>query len=316
MKTLLPNAREFPRFAGIPTFCRYPLLDSLDHAPDWALYGVPFDAGVTYRPGARFGPRAIRVASAYVKPYHLEHDLNLAEVFSLADAGDSPISPYSTEKTQHATARFASGLGDRRTRLFAVGGDHSIALANLRAVRKRHSPKKPLALIHFDAHLDTVDVISGEKYTHASPFIRAVEEGLIDPKAMMTIGIRGPLNTATDLDYARQHGITILTMRDVASGRATAALAEFVAELRRSGRPTYLTFDIDSIDPAFAPATGTPSVGGLTTHQSLEFLRACRGVNLVGADLVEVLPDLDHAGTTAFLAAHLIFEILCASAPL
>ncbi|MCA9310906.1 MAG: arginase family protein, partial [Phycisphaerales bacterium] len=207
-RTRLPDARVTPRFAGIPTFCRYPRLDDVppEHRPvDWALYGIPFDTGVTYRPGARFGPRAIRTESQYVKPYHIEHDLNLVEIFSLADAGDAPVAPYSTRDTQDAACNFALGLGDAsRTRLFAVGGDHSTALANLRATWIRQGRPSPgLALIHFDSHLDTVDQVWGEKYTHASPFIRAIEEGIIDPTRMLSIGIKGPLNAAADLGYAR-----------------------------------------------------------------------------------------------------------------
>ena len=206
-KTLLPNARQTPRFAGVSTFCRFPLLDTLKSPPDWALYGIPFDGGVTYRPGARFGPRAIREQSAYIKPYHLEHDLNLAVRLSLCDAGDAPVRPFSSRETQDAACEFALTLGDAHTRLFAVGGDHSIALANIRATHRRHGGGRPLAVLHFDSHLDTVDAVWGEKYTHASPFIRAIEEELIDPRRMLSIGVKGPLNAASDLDYARSHGI-------------------------------------------------------------------------------------------------------------
>lgn len=313
-KTRLPNARQFPRFAGISTFCRFPLLDSLISPPDWALYGIPFDGGVTYRPGARFGPRAIREQSAYVKPYHLEHDLNLAERLSLCDAGDAPVRPYSTKETQDSACTFALGLGDGHTKLLAVGGDHSIALANMRASQKRHGEDRPLAVLHFDSHLDTVDVAWGEKYTHASPFIRAVEENLIDPKRMLSVGIKGPLNTATDLDYGRNHGIELVTYSEWRHRNGVARINSFIERLRQSGEPVYLTFDIDAIDPAYAPGTGTPSIGGFTSAEALELVRACRGVNLVGADVVEVLPAMDPTGITALLAAHIIFEILCVSA--
>ncbi len=313
-KTRLPNARQFPRFAGISTFCRFPLLDALNSSPDWALYGIPFDGGVTYRPGTRFGPRAIREQSAYVKPYHLEHDLNLAERVSLCDAGDAPVRPYSTKETQDAACEFALGLGDAHTRLLAVGGDHSIALANIRASQKKHGNNRPLAVLHFDSHLDTVDVAWGEKYTHASPFIRAVEENLIDPARMLSVGIKGPLNTATDLDYGRNHGIELVTYADWRQRNGVERIRTFIERLRHSGDPVYLTFDIDAVDPAYAPGTGTPSIGGFTSAEALELVRACRGVNLVGADVVEVLPAMDPTGITALLAAHIIFEILCIAA--
>lgn len=290
------------------------MLETLSSSPDWSLYGIPYDGGVTYRPGTRFGPRAIREQSAYIKPYHLEHDLNLAHRLSLCDAGDAPVRPYSTRETQDAACEFALGLGDSHTRLLAVGGDHSIALANIRATHKRHGGGRPLAILHFDSHLDTVDVAWGEKYTHASPFIRAIEEDLIDPKRMLSVGIKGPLNTATDLDYGRNAGIELVTYADWRHRNGVERVSAFIAQRRKAGDPVYLTFDIDAIDPAYAPGTGTPSVGGFTSAEVFDLLRGCRGVNLVGADVVEVLPAMDPAGITAFLAAHIIFEILCLAA--
>jgi agmatinase len=315
----MPNPRLTPRFAGIATFCRYPRLEDVarEHRPvDWALYGVPFDSGVTYRPGARFAPRAIRAESQYVKPYHAVHDLMLTDILSLADAGDSPTTPYDLEANVACVADFASGLGDpRSTRLFAVGGDHSIALANLRATHARHAGKRPLALIHFDSHLDTTDQTFGRRHSHASPFIRAIEEGLIDPKHMLSIGIKGPLNSPRDLDYSRKHGVTIVTREDLASD-GPKRLDAFLKKL--GDRPAYLTFDIDVIDPAFAPGTGTPSIGGLSSSEAFVLLRRLgtqnSPPNIVGADLVEVLPDRDPQGITSLLAAHVIFEILCLDA--
>lgn len=283
---------------------------------DWAIYGVPFDSGVTYRPGARFAPRAIRIESQYVKPYHVEHDLVLTDVLSLADAGDAPTSPYDLEANVASVAAFAATLGDAKsTKLFAVGGDHSIALANLRATHARHAGRKPLALIHFDSHLDTTDQTFDHRYSHASPFIRAIEEGLIDPKKMLSIGIKGPLNTPRDLDYAKKHGATIVTREDLYRD----GLTRIDAFLKKLGEhPAYLTFDIDVIDPAFAPGTGTPSVGGVSSSDALALLRRlARGKKpprIVGADLVEVLPDRDPQGITSLLAGHVMFEILCLDA--
>lgn len=318
-RTILPDARHFPRSSGIATFCRFPLLQHVapENSPvDWAIYGAPFDGGVSYRPGARFGPRAIRAESQYVKRFSIEHGIDLCDRLSIADAGDAPVEPYSLKGTQDAISGFALVLGDpRHTRLMAVGGDHSIAYANIRATwERRGRPSGGLALLHFDSHLDTVDTLWGEKYSHASPFIRAIEDGFIDPRRMLSVGIKGPLNSGDDLRYAAAHGITVLTYeqwhRSVREG--TGEIESFVAAL--GGAETYISFDIDCVDPAFAPGTGTPCVGGFTSAEILTVLRSVKGANIVGADVVEVLPDRDVAGITALLAAHVMFEILCLDA--
>lgn len=322
VRTTLPNARRTPRFAGIATFCQYPPIDRVppEQSPvDWALYGAPFDSGVTYRPGARFGPRAVRNESQYVKPYHIEHGLQLSEVLSLADAGDSPVMPYDCEENAKVVADFARGVGDPgHTRLMMIGGDHSNGLANIRATHDRAGkPSGGMAVIHFDSHLDTTNITFDEKYSHASPFIRSIEEGTIDPKRMISIGIKGPLNTPKDLEYPRDHGITVV-FREQLMRDGTKTIDAF---LQRIGdAPVYLSFDIDVVDPAFAPGTGTPSVGGLTSAEAFALLRRLatggkdgqvRPPNIVGADVVEVLPDRDVQGITALLAGHMAFEILC-----
>lgn len=315
-RTRLPDPRATPRFAGLCTFGRYPRLEDVDlesQPVDWAFYGVPFDGGTTFRPGTRFGPRALREASQYLKPYHVVHDLTLTELFSLADAGDAPVNTFDCETTAREVSAFALGLGAAgHTKLFALGGDHSIALANLRATwARRGRPKKGLALIHIDSHLDTVDQTLGERFSHASPFIRAIEEGLVDPRAMLTIGIKGPLNTKSDLEYAQEHGIRIVTCEEYRAGGARV-VQEFVRELKN--REAYVSFDVDAIDPAFAPGTGTLSVGGLSSWEAMGLVRSLKGVNVVGGDLVEVLPDRDPAGITAMLGAHVAFEIVCLDA--
>lgn len=325
-KTVLPDARVSPRFAGVATFCRYPRLEdvSAESRPiDWALYGVPFDGGVTFRPGARFAPRAIREASQYVKRYSMAHQVDVCDVLSLCDAGDAPVSPFSIQQTLDAVGEFATDLGDRDTRLLAVGGDHSIAYANIRATYARwNEPEGGLALIHFDAHLDTVDSVWGEKRSHASPFRRAIEEGFINPKRMLSIGVRGPLNRGDDLDFARSSGVTLVTRDELLIGAGPGVVVgtsgimspgvqkvrAFLGALKDT--PAYLTFDIDVVDPAFAPGTGTPAVGGLSSSEAIALLRALRGVHIVGADVVEVLPDRDVAGITSMLAAQVIFEVL------
>ena len=320
LKTILPNARVQPRFAGISTFCRFPTLGETDRytSPiDWAIFGAPYDSGVTYRPGGRFGPRAVREESQYVKPYHIEHDLMLTEVFSMVDAGDCPVQPFDCEENARGVAAFAESLGDAvHTKAFMVGGDHSNTLGNMRATwARRGQPSGGLALIHFDSHVDTVDVTLGERYSHASPFIRAIEEGVLDPERMLSVGVKGPLNTPDDLKYARDNGVTLVTYEDWKYRDGAERIRSFMRKL--GGDETYLTFDIDCVDPAFAPGTGTPCLGGFTSAEALRLLRMLpeasggKGPNIVGADVVEVLPDRDNAGITALLAAHVMFEILC-----
>lgn len=319
-RTLLPDSRRFPRFSGIATFARFPRLEDVgakSRPVDWVVYGVPYDAGTTYRPGARFGPRAIRAESQYVKPYHVEHALDLCEILSIADAGDAPVKPYSFKENADEVAAFALGLATHRavgksTRFLALGGDHSIAYANIRATWERcGKPKKGLALLHVDSHLDTVDTVWGEKWGHASPFIRAIEDGLVNPERMISIGIKGPLNTADDLAFAKKHGVTIVTY-DRWKREGERVIKAFMKKL--ADHDAYVTFDIDAVDPAFAPGTGTPSVGGFTSAEALSIVRSFKGANIVGADVVEVLPDRDVAGITALLAAHIAFEILCLAA--
>jgi agmatinase len=318
-RTVLPDPRRSPRFAGVCTFCRYPRLEDVaaENRPvDWAIYGVPFDAGVTYRPGARFGPRAIREESQYVKRYSIEHGLDLTQRLSMADAGDAPVQPFALKGTLDTVAEFAEGLGDREaTRLFAVGGDHSIAYANIKATwARRGRPRGGLALLHFDSHLDPVDQTFGERWSHASPFIRAIEDGLVDPARMLSVGIKGPLNSGDDLKYAKSHGVTVMTCERYRAG-VSACRGEVEAFVKGlGGAEAYLTFDIDCVDPAYAPGTGTPSIGGLTSAEALGLIRRLKGANIVGADIVEVLPDRDVSGITALLAAHIIFEVLCLDA--
>lgn len=313
-KTTLPDARVSPRFAGVSTFCRFPLIANAAKPVDWAIYGVPFDGGVTYRPGARFGPRAIRDASQYIKPYHLEQGVNVAERLSLADAGDAPLRPYSCKETLDGVAAFAATIGEpKHTRLLAVGGDHTIAWANMKATwERRGRPRGGLAVLHLDAHMDTVDAVWTEKWGHASVFRRAIEAGIIDPKKMLSIGVRGPLNTAADLDDALGLGIELVTMQQWRSGEGAGRIDAF--RRRLGDGEAYLSLDIDVVDPAFAPGTGTPCCGGFSSSELFGILRGWRGLGLAGADVVEVLPERDPAGVTSLLAAHLILEILALAA--
>lgn len=315
-RTLLPDGRRTPRFAGVATFCRFPEVHEVAAAQrpiDWVVYGAPFDGGVTYRPGARFGPRAVRDQSQYIKPFHPEIGVNIAERLSCADGGDCPVAPYSCHDSMERQLEFARTVGDPQSRLIAIGGDHSIAYANIRATWERQGrPAGGMALAHFDAHLDTVDVVWGERWGHASPFIRAIEDGFIDPRAMLSLGVRGPLNTATDLDFARTNGVRIVGPDRLARGEASNLLESFRTEI--GARPLYVSFDIDCLDPAFAPGTGTPVCGGLSTREAFDLLRGLVGVNLVGGDIVELLPDRDVADITALAASHILFELLAVAA--
>ncbi len=315
--TPLPNGRLHPRFAGLLSFLRVPRLQDLlaENSPaDWAIYGAPFDGGTTYRPGARFGPRAIRDASQYVKAYHLELAVDWAKSMSVVDAGDAPTAPFSCEANAQMLTEYARTIGGVSTKLLAVGGDHSIALANMRVAFERAGrPQGGLAVLHFDAHLDTVDRVWGEAYSHASPFRRAIEEGIIAPSKMLSIGTRGPLTMAEDLAWCKAQGIEVVSSQDaINSIVGLEAVARFVT--REAQRPVYLSIDIDVLDPAFAPGTGTPVPGGLTTARLFEHLRAAKGMHCVGADVVEVLPDRDTAGITALAAAHCLAEILALDA--
>ena len=318
-RTLLPDARISPRFAGIATFCRYPRMEDVlaENRPiDWAIFGVPFDGGVTYRPGARFGPRAIREESQYIKRYSLEHKVDVCEVLSIADAGDAPVSPYDVRATLDLVGEFATTIdepGPPHAKLLAVGGDHCVAYANLRATyARRGEPAGGLAVIHFDSHLDTIDEVWGNKWGHASPFRRAIEEGLVNPAKMISVGLKGPLNNASDLEFASHAGITLVTQESLDGAGGRQAVADFGRALGE--HPAYVTFDVDVVDPAFAPGTGTPCCGGLSSAQAFALLRSLRGINIVGGDVVEVLPDRDVAGITALLAGQVIFELLALDA--
>jgi len=298
------DSMAVPRFAGPATFARLPRRDQVDRV-DIAVLGVPFDAGTTYRPGARFGPTAIREASRLLRPYHPVLDVSPFEAVQVADCGDVAANPFSIPEALAATERAATELLQDGSQLVALGGDHTIALALLRAVAGQHGP---VTLLHFDAHLDTWDTYFGAAYTHGTPFRRAAEEGLLDPAAMTHIGIRGPLFSAGDIPGDEGLGFGIVTSYDVAD-RGVAAVVDQVRQ-RIGGRPLYVSIDIDVLDPAHAPGTGTPEAGGLTTRELLGILRGLTGCNLVGADVVEVAPAYDHAEITAVAASHVTYELV------
>ena len=298
------NALENPRFAGIPTFMRLPHIPDAKRL-DVALIGVPFDGGTSYRPGPRFGPRHVRQQSAIIRPYHPVLDVSPFDLLRVADYGDLPVNPLSIEDTFR---RIESGLKtvlDDRAIPMCVGGDHSILLPILRAIHAAHGP---VGLIQLDAHSDTWDQYWGMKYSHGTPVRRAIEEGLLDEAHILQIGLRGQLYGADDMDYAREHKIKMIASEAIHDG-GLSVVREALLGFR--GHKIYLSLDIDVVDPAFAPGTGTPQVGGLSSHQILSLIRAFAGLNFVGCDLVEVSPQYDSAEITSLLAANLMFEQLC-----
>ncbi len=293
-----------PRFGQIATFMLLPAAESLEGL-DVALVGIPYDGGVSYRPGARFGPRAVREQSSLIRPWHPVLKVHPFERLRVADCGDVDVSPGSIEATYAAIAKRIDAVTAAGAAPVCVGGDHSITLGILRSLARRHGP---LGIVHFDAHPDTWDEYFGSKYFHGTPFRRAVEEGLIDPRRMIQVGIRGPLYGPEDFAFHDQHGIEVVRIEAVKE-QGTAWVAERFARLR--GGPVYCSFDIDAVDPAFAPATGTPEVGGLTSYEALALVRALAGLDLVGADIVEISPPYDGPGqVTALLGANLLFELV------
>jgi agmatinase len=301
-----PDGRQVPRFAGPDTFARLPRLQDLPSGTAAvAIAGIPFDSGVSYRPGARFGPTAVRNGSKLLRPYHPALEAHPLHAHQVADAGDIPVNPFDIAEAIAAIDVAARALLQHAGRLIAIGGDHTIALPLLRATAERHGP---VALVHFDAHLDTWDTYFGAPYTHGTPFRRAVEEGLLALDASAHVGIRGPLYGAADLSDDKALGFATVSTADVARHGVDQAI-DRIRE-RVGDRPVYVSVDIDVLDPAHAPGTGTPEPGGLTTRELQLILRGLDGLTLAGADIVEVAPAYDHAELTALAAANVGYEIL------
>jgi agmatinase len=303
------DAQVMPRFAGIRTYMRAPHVTDLAGV-DAVVYGIPFDTATSYRTGARFGPEAIRSASALIRPYHPAHAVNVVEALSIVDYGDLPVSPGDTQRTYAQVEEALTPVVGAGVFAIALGGDHSITLAELRALAKRYGP---LALIQFDSHTDTWEEYFGQKHFHGTTFKRAVEEGLLDANASVQAGMRGPVYAAGDLDGARELGFLVIEA-DVLIGLGVDRFRDLVVG-RVGERPVFVSFDIDFLDPAFAPGTGTPEVAGFSTAEAVAFLRSLRGINLVAADVVEVAPAYDGPGEpTALAAANVVFELLALKA--
>jgi len=299
------DAQLIPRFAGIRTFMRAPHVTDMTGV-DAVVYGIPFDTATSYRTGPRFGPEAIRSASALIRPYNPALAVNVAETLSIVDYGDVPVSPGDTERTYGQIEEALAPIVEAGVFAAAMGGDHSVTLAELRALAKRHGP---LALVQLDSHGDTWEQYFGQKYFHGTTFKRAVEEGLLDARASVQAGMRGSLYGAEDIEVARDLGFTVLSTDEL---RALGPTAYGELVLGKVGvRPVFVSFDIDFLDPAFAPGTGTPEVGGFSTAEALAFLRALRGIKLAGCDVVEVSPPYDGPGmVTALAAANVLYELV------
>ncbi|MFD1511373.1 agmatinase [Lacimonas salitolerans] len=304
---------DLPRFAGVPSFMRLPHVP-LDHPRlsevQLGLVGVPWDSGTTNRPGPRHGPRQLRDASTMIRAQHGVTGLRPFEMVNCADLGDVGPNPADIPDSMARITAFFDDLRGHGITPLTAGGDHLTSLPVLRALAK----DAPLGMVHFDSHTDLFhSYFGGTMYTHGTPFRRAVEEGLLDPARVVQIGIRGTAYDSEDRDFARSVGIRVIPIEEF-HARGTA---DVMAEARQivGDAPTYVSYDIDFVDPAFAPGTGTPEVGGPNSHQALEVVRALHGLNIAGADLVEVSPPFDPGGGTAFLGVSIMFELLCVMAP-
>jgi agmatinase len=298
------DALHVPRYAWPSTFARLPRIDEVE-SYDVAVVGVPFDAGTSYRPGARFGPQAVRQGSRLLRPYHAGLDRYPFDAQQVVDAGDLPCNPFDIPTAIGEIEAGARELISEGARLVSVGGDHTIALPLMRAAVGRAGP---VALLHFDAHLDTWDSYWGAQYTHGTPFRRAVEEGLMREDRSVHVGIRGPLYGRSDLEEDDALGFEIIDCMAVAAQGVEATVGRIRERLGAGA--VYVSVDVDVMDPAFAPGTGTPEAGGLSSRELLAILRGLDGVSIVGADVVEVSPAYDHAEITSIAAAHVVYELL------
>jgi len=295
---------ETPRFSGVRTFMRLPNVRDLENS-DAAIVGAPFDTATTFRVGARFGPEGIRSVSHLLRPYNPSQDVSIFEHLSVTDYGDVPVVPGYIEESYRRIKEGLESIHRAGVVPIVLGGDHSIALPELRAAAAVHGP---LALVQFDAHPDTWDSYFGQKHTHGTPFRRAVEEGLLDPSCSIQVGMRGSLFDSGDWDDSRELGFELISTDEARE----IGISEIISRIheRVGGSKAYVSFDVDFVDPAFAPGTGTPEIGGFTSREAQVLVRGLGGMNIVGCDVVEVYPAYDPAQITAFLAANVAYELL------
>ncbi len=298
------SALSSPRFCNTGTFMRMPRLDSAEGL-DFAIAGAPFDTASSYRTGARFGPQGIRAISAMMKPNNVILQVNIMDSLKGGDLGDFPVTPGYIHPSYQAIEEGTQKILDKNAVPVVLGGDHSITLAELRAVAKKHGP---VALVHFDSHSDLCDEVFGEKYNHGTPFRRALEEGLLDAAHSIQIGMRGSLYDPDEHKMAAELGMKLIPAHKIREMGIEELLRQAVE--RVGNKPAFLTFDIDFVDPAYAPGTGTPEVGGFTSWETLTMLRALKDLHFVGMDLVEVAPCYDTCELTTYMGANLVYEFL------
>jgi agmatinase len=302
------DATQMPRYGGIATFAHLPQISEVTDV-DVAIVGVPFDTGVSYRPGARFGPNHVRESSRLLRPFNPAANVSPFATQQVVDAGDIAANPFDIEEAISSIHKSYDQLSERAKKIVTIGGDHTITLPILRSLKAKHGA---ISVVHFDAHLDTWDSYFGADYTHGTTFRRASEEGLLDPEGCMHIGIRGPLYAAKDLTDDKALGFQIFSSVEFQDLGVNAAIEKM--KVRVGKRPVYISIDIDVLDPAHAPGTGTPEAGGLTSRELLSVLRATAGMNVIGADIVEVAPAYDHAQITGIAASHVMYELISAFA--
>ena len=308
------DGMELPRFAGIPSFMRLPHIDLNDqniNEVDFGLIGVPWDAGTTNRPGPRHGPRQMRDLSTMIRAMNGATRIKPFELANFADLGDAPVNPADIQDCMKRITEFYEKVKSNGIIPMTVGGDHLTSLPVLRAL----ASSAPVGMIHFDAHTDLFEsYFDGYKYTHGTPFRRAIEEGLLDPKRVIQIGIRGSMYDGADIEWGRHQGVTIIQIEELFE----RGIKDVMQQARDivGNNETYCSYDIDFIDPTFAPGTGTPEVGGPNSFQALQVVRELSGVNLIGMDLVEVSPPFDQSGATSWLGISIVFEMLCILAQL
>lgn len=293
-----------PRFVNTGNFMRMERRDSAEGL-DFAIYGIPFDTACSYRVGARFGPQAIRAISTMMKTNNPVHEVNILDYLKGADLGDVNVVPGYIHPTYEAIEAFVDEIVEAGAIPIALGGDHSVTLGELRSIAKKHGK---VSLLHFDSHADINDTVFGEKYNHGTPFRRALEEGLIDPHKSVQIGMRGSIYDKGEFALAKELGFTTIPTHKVRE----MGISETIKKAREviGDNKVFLTFDIDFVDPAYAPATGTPEVGGYTSYEAIQIIRELKGMNFVGMDLVEVAPPYDSGEITSLLAGNIVFEFL------
>jgi guanidinobutyrase len=299
------GGNQMPRFAGPATMMRLPSMPSAKGL-DVCFVGVPLDTGTSNRSGARFGPRQIRSESCLIRPYNMATRAAPFDSLSIADIGDVAINTFDLQKSIGIIEEAYDEILSHGCKPLTLGGDHTIALPILRAMHRKHGP---LGLVHVDAHADVNDSMFGEKIAHGTPFRRCVDEGLLDGKRVVQIGLRATGYAADDFDWPRRQGFRVVQAEECWHRSLTPLMAEVREQV--GGGPVYISFDIDGLDPSYAGGTGTPEIAGLTTPQAIEIIRGCRGLDVIGGDLVEVSPPYDPSGNTALTAANLLFEMLC-----